>query len=67
MKTKVDYRNSNKDIFYQIIYPLFAEQFLFGNNYETFASLVSEKFILNAIQWEYILDYWNEKENLLSE
>ena len=67
MKKLLDYRKSNKDIFYSIIYPLYAKDFLFGNDYETFAKLVQERFILNPIQWEYILNHWEEKEQILTE
>ena len=64
MKTrKLDYSKSNQDIFYKIIYPLFAREFIYGSNYEIFANLVSQHFILNPAQWEYILEIWEEKEN----
>lgn len=62
---KFDYSNSKTDIFYTIIYPIYAKDFLFGNNYEDFAFAVSANFILNAEQWEYILQHWEEKESLL--
>jgi hypothetical protein len=32
-----DYSKSKEDIFYKVIYPLYAREFLFGNNYEHFA------------------------------
>lgn len=63
---KLDYSKIQKDIFYPIIYPLFPKEFLFGNHYEQFANLVSEKFILNQQQWEYILQHWEQKENILT-
>ena len=62
---KIDYSNYKKDIFYKIIYPIYAKEFLFGSDYEKFAIMVSEKFILNSEQWEYILEHWEEKESLL--
>lgn len=34
---KFDYSQSKKDIFYQVIYPIYAKEFLFGSNYEAFA------------------------------
>ena len=34
---KFDYSKSTKDIFYEIIYPLYSRDFLFGNDYEQFA------------------------------
>lgn len=61
-----DYSNSTEDIFYKVIYPIFAKEFLFGNRYENFAGKVQEYFILNEEQWEYILEHWNEKESLLT-
>lgn len=65
MSLKFDYSKSTKDIFYERIYPLYAREFLFGNNYEQFALLVARDFILNATQWDYILEHWDEKENIL--
>jgi len=62
---KFDYSNNKSDIFYKIIYPIYAIEFLFGNSYENFAFLVSANFILNAEQWDYILQHWNEKESIL--
>jgi hypothetical protein len=63
---KFDYNNSKEDIFYKIIYPMYAKEFLFGSNYEQFASLVSTNFILNPEQWEYILEHWEQKEKILT-
>lgn len=62
---KFDYSKSTGDIFYKIIYPIYPKEFLFGDNYENFAMLVSANFILNEIQWDYILGHWNTKENIL--
>lgn len=62
---KFDYSKSKEDIFYKIIYPIYAREFLFGSNYEDFALSVSANFILNPEQWEYILEHWNEKETIL--
>lgn len=56
---KFDYSKSTKDIFYEIIYPLYSRDFLFGNDYEQFAFLVGANFILNAEQWE-------QKESILT-
>ena len=64
---KFDYTNSNEDIFYKIIYPIYAKEFLFGCNYINFAKMLETKFILNSIQWQIILDHWNFKENILKE
>lgn len=63
--SKFDYSNSKEDIFYKILYPIYAKEFLFGSNYENFASIVSAKFILNAEQWGYILEHWEQKEIIL--
>lgn len=66
MKQRINYTNSKEDIFYKVIYPIFAKEFLFGNRYENFAGKVREYFILNEEQWEYISDHWNEKERFLT-
>jgi len=63
---KFDYTKSTQDIFYKIIYPIYAREFLFGNNYEHFAITIEANFILNPIQWEYILEHWNTKESILT-
>ena len=63
--TKLNFLKSTNDIFYKIIYPVYAKEFLFSDNYENFALLVETKFILNPIQWDYILEHWIAKENLL--
>ena len=55
---KFDYSKSREDIFYKIIYPIYAREFLFGSNYETFAFTVSANFILNA-------EHWEQKETIL--
>ncbi len=62
---KFDYSKSKEDIFYKIIYPIYAKEFLYGNNYENFAFTVSANFILNPEQWEYILEHWEQKESIL--
>jgi len=62
---KFDYSKSKEDIFYKILYPIYAKEFLFGSNYENFAFTVSANFILNAEQWEYILEHWELKETIL--
>lgn len=62
---KFDYSKSTEDIFYKIIYPIYAKEFMFGDSYDTFAFHVSANFILNAQQWEYILEHWEQKESIL--
>lgn len=61
---RLDYSESKKDIFYEIIYPLLAREFLFGNDLQTFAAFVNEHFILNREQWEYIREHWDVKEDV---
>lgn len=62
---KFDYSESKEDIFYKIIYPIYAREFLFGNNYENFAFTLSANFIFNSQQWEYILEHWEYKESII--
>lgn len=62
---KFDYSKSTEDIFYKIIYPMYPKEFLFGSSYENFAFLIEANFILNAPQWEYILEHWDKKESIL--
>lgn len=63
---KFDYSKSKEDIFYKVIYPIYAREFLLGNDYEVFAFIVSANFILNSEQWEYILEHWEQKEQILT-
>lgn len=63
---RFDYSDSREDIFYKIIYPLYAKEFLFSSDYEKFLELVQLNFILNPEQWEYILEHWNLKEEILT-
>lgn len=65
MRTKIDLSKSREDIFYKLIYPLYPREFMLGDVYETFAQKVSEDFVLNSIQWEYILEHW-EKRNFVT-
>lgn len=62
--TKFDYSKSKEDIFYKIIFPIYAKEFLYSNSYENFAFIVSANFILNAEQWQYILEHWEYKESI---
>ena len=63
---KFDYTKSTEDIFYKIIYPIYAKEFLFGSKYEDFAFTVSANFILNGSQWGHILEHWERKESILT-
>jgi len=62
---KTYYAHLKEDVFYKKIYPLFAKEFLFENDFGTFTEKVSEVFILNPEQWEYILEHWRNKELIL--
>jgi hypothetical protein len=63
---KFDYSKSTKDIFYKIIYPIYAKEFLYGNSYKEFFDMLSTNFILNARQWDYVLCHLEQKESTLS-
>jgi len=45
---KFDYSKSKEDIFYKILYPIYAKEFRFGTNYKHCALTISANFILNA-------------------
>ena len=63
---KLDLRGSNKDIFYKIIYPSTAKEFLFKSlTIKEYLKTVNKMFIINEIQREYIFEHWNDKENLM--
>ena len=63
---KLDLRGSNKDIFYKIIYPATAKEFLFKSlTIKEYLKTVNKMFIINEIQIEYIFEHWNDKENLM--
>lgn len=63
---KFDFSNSMEDIFYKIIYPLYAREFLFGTSYEEFILIVKVNFILNSQQENFILEHWEKKERILT-
>ena len=64
---KLDLRGSNKDIFYKIIYPATAKEFLFKSlTIKKYLQTVDAIFIINEIQREYIIEHWNEKEILIN-
>ena len=63
---KFNYSKIDEDIFYKIIYPIYAKEFLFGSDYKDFVFIVSANFILNAPQWDYILEHWEKKESILA-
>lgn len=63
---KLDYSKIQKDIFYQVLYPLYSKEFVFGDNYENFIFLIESNFILNSEQLEYIKEHWELKESILT-
>ena len=63
---KFDLSGLNEDVFYKIIYPVFAKEFLFFGDYELFANLVGQRFKLSSTQWESVLIHWEQKESIIS-
>ena len=63
---KFDYSASKEDIFYKVIYPIYAKEFLFGDDLQQFIFLVEANFILNDVQWDHIIEHWEQKENILN-
>lgn len=64
---KINLKNWNETkIFKEFVYPCFPKEFLFGNSYEEFANLISDKFILSEKQWECMLIEWEFKERMFS-
>jgi hypothetical protein len=67
MKEKIDLSKVHPSkVFGGYIYPLFAREFLFMNNYDQFASIIQLHAVLTSEQWETILNEWEVKEQLLS-
>ena len=54
-------------VMYGYLYPIYAKDFLFGSNYQTFAELVQESFVLTPEQWEAVLYEWELKESILAQ
>lgn len=48
------------------LYPIYAREFLFGNDYEEFALLIQKDFDLTTDQWMAVLEEWEFKEMILS-
>lgn len=61
---KINYSKIKSDVFYQYIYPLYAKEFLFGQDLEAFMFLLEANFTLSDIQKEYITEHWNTKTEL---
>lgn len=67
MKTRLDLTAIHAPkVFYGYIYPCFAKEFLFGSNYEQYATLINAQFILTHDQWERVITEWESKEMILS-
>ena len=65
---KINLTPIKKDVFYSHLYPIYAKDFLFSPiNYEQFARIIEKNFVLSSEQWEYVLEHWNFKENILTE
>jgi len=65
MRDKINLTKLGDGVFYKYIYPVYPKEFLFGIDYETYATIVSEEFILNERQWDNILIEWEIKEAIL--
>lgn len=52
MKKKINFHISR---IWEIIYPIYAREILFGQSYEDFAALVQQDFDLTPEQWEALL------------
>ena len=61
-----DYSEKGTGIFYKVIYPMYAREFLFGNSYEYFIQTVEANFIINPDQRNNILIHWVQKERILA-
>lgn len=55
------------DVFYKHIYKKVAKEFLIGNDYNTFADMLRNKFLLTYDQWDEVKRSWVEKERILSD
>lgn len=53
-------------IFYTYLYPLYAKEFLFGDNYNEFIEIIEDDFILTINQRNAIKIAWEEKEDFLT-
>lgn len=52
-------------LFYTYLYPLYAREFLFGNDRNEFLNLIDLDFDLTPSQWNAVIDAWEEKEEFL--
>jgi hypothetical protein len=57
MKTKRKI-NLHASKVWAFIYPIYANNIVFGGDYEQFAQVVSHDFYLTPDQWESVLDEW---------
>jgi len=53
-------------VMYGYLYPAYAKEFLFMNNYQQYAEMIQLHFILTPEQWEAVLQEWELKETILS-
>ena len=54
-------------VMYDYLYPAFAKEFLFMNDYQQYAEMIQLYFILTPEQWEAVLQEWELKEAILSD
>jgi hypothetical protein len=53
-------------IWSEYLYPIYARDFLFQDNYEFLADKINQLFILSPEQWEVVLNEWEFKERMLA-
>ncbi len=67
MKKKVDLSAVHPlKVMYGYLYPAYAKEFLFMNNYQQYAEMIQLHFILTPEQWEAVLQEWEIKETILA-
>lgn len=56
------------DVFYKVIYKnkQNALDFIMSNDYEAYAKQLQTRYKMNPEQWEFILNEWEQKEEILS-
>ncbi|MDA3780313.1 MAG: hypothetical protein PF487_08890 [Bacteroidales bacterium] len=65
MKKKINIHPSK--LFYGYLYPLYAREFLFGDDRNKFIELIDMDFDLTPNQWNAVLIAWDEKEYILNQ
>ena len=66
MLIKQDLTTFTQPIFYPLIYPILSQEFLVGESYDKFSSLVYDRFKLTEKQWGEVLEAWESKEEILN-